>query len=80
MKIVFFGQLKEVLGVTGLEHSEPCENVAELRQLLQSKGDNWQEYLSASRSLVAVNHELSDDSCVLSLADEVAFFPPVTGG
>lgn len=80
MKVVFFGHIKEVLGVSELEDVERCENVAQLRQKLQMKGDSWQEFLSTQRSLVAVNHVLSDESCALSKTDEVAFFPPVTGG
>lgn len=80
MKIVFFGQIKEVLGVSQLEYLERCENVAQLRKRLQSKGESWQQFLSTTRSLVAVNQVLTDESCVLSETDEIAFFPPVTGG
>lgn len=33
-----------------------------------------------SNILIAVNMEYTDSSCVLKNGDEVAFFPPVTGG
>ena len=80
MKVMFFGHIKEVLGVAQLDIPERCENVAQLRKKLQAKGDVWQQYLAAERSLVAVNHELTDNDCMLSATDEIAFFPPVTGG
>lgn len=80
MKVVFFGQIKEVLGVSQIEDAACCENVAQLRMKLQLRGENWLEYLSTQRSLVAVNHVLTDDNHELSKTDEVAFFPPVTGG
>ncbi len=80
MKVVFFGQLKEILGVSQLENVGPFENVALLRAELQKTDENWQQSLSSERCLVAVNHVLSDDSCELTGDEEVAFFPPVTGG
>jgi molybdopterin synthase sulfur carrier subunit len=54
--------------------------VANLRSLLQEKGEAWNEYLASGNALVAVNQEMTNDDAVLNDADEVAFFPPVTGG
>jgi molybdopterin synthase sulfur carrier subunit len=54
--------------------------VANLRSFLQEKGEAWNEYLACSNALVAVNQEMTNDDAVLNDADEVAFFPPVTGG
>jgi len=36
--------------------------------------------LAYGKALVAVNQEMTSDDTVLCDADEVAFFPPVTGG
>ena len=38
------------------------------------------QYLAYGKALVAVNQELTSDDTVINDADEIAFFPPVTGG
>ncbi|WP_032096594.1 MULTISPECIES: MoaD/ThiS family protein [unclassified Alteromonas] len=49
--------------------------IAQLRELDR----NWALALEGS-ILTAKNQQLCDSSTVLSPGDEVAFFPPVTGG
>lgn len=80
MKVLFFAQLREDLKTSEVQIEENIETVKQLRSLLQKKGDRWQYLLSSERSLVAVNQTLSDDESLLNTNDEVAFFPPVTGG
>jgi molybdopterin synthase sulfur carrier subunit len=85
LKILFFGQLKEVIKTECLEieviqSGKQIDTVAMLRCLLQAKGDVWNEYLALGKALVAVNQEMTSDETVLNDADEIAFFPPVTGG
>jgi molybdopterin synthase sulfur carrier subunit len=85
LKILFFGQLKEVLNTEFLDiefvySSEQINSVAKLRSILQAKGELWNEYLAYGKALVAVNQEMTSDDAVISDADEIAFFPPVTGG
>jgi molybdopterin synthase sulfur carrier subunit len=80
IQVLFFAQLREVLQTEGLALPKSSSTVAELRIELQQKGPLWQEYLSNSRSLVAVNQTMQNDQAKLSDGDEVAFFPPVTGG
>jgi molybdopterin synthase sulfur carrier subunit len=85
LKIVFFGQLKEVIKTESLEieliqNGKPLNTVAVLRSVLQAKGDIWNEYLAYGKALVAVNQEMTNDDTALNDADEIAFFPPVTGG
>ncbi len=80
LTVLFFGQLKELLNTTELKIEGEYQTVAELRQQLQKKGENWQEFLAHGRALVAVNQTMSNEQSVLSDNDEVAFFPPVTGG
>lgn len=85
LKILFFGQLKEVLKTEFLDiefvsSGEQINSVAKLRSILQAKGDIWNEYLAYGKALVAVNQEMTNDDAVISDADEIAFFPPVTGG
>jgi molybdopterin synthase sulfur carrier subunit len=85
LKILFFGQLKDVIKTEYLEidiiqNGKQLNTVAKLRSLLQEKGNAWNEYLAYGKALVAVNQELTSDDTVINDADEVAFFPPVTGG
>ena len=85
LKILFFGQLKEVIKTESLEleliqNGKQLNTVAMLRSVLQENGDTWKEYLAYGKALVAVNQEMTSDDAVLNDADEIAFFPPVTGG
>lgn len=85
IKILFFGQLREVLQTEILQLDinklgKLPVNVAELRVFLQAKSELWQEYLCSSRSLVAVNQTMASETNLIADDDEVALFPPVTGG
>ncbi len=91
LKVLFFGQLKDVIKTEYLEieiiqngqngqSGQPINTVAMLRNLLQEKGDVWNEYLAYGKALVAVNQEMTGDDTALNDTDEIAFFPPVTGG
>ena len=80
IKVLFFAQLREVLGTEKLELSAEFHDVAALRLGLMSRGERWREYLESGKALVAVNQTLVTDSEPLKSGDEVAFFPPVTGG
>ncbi|MGJ8680180.1 molybdopterin converting factor subunit 1 [Paraglaciecola sp.] len=85
LRVLFFGQLKEVLKTVRLELDvkdidTKLDTVSHLRQFLQNKDENWLEYLQAGKVLVAVNQELVQEDHPITDSDEVAFFPPVTGG
>ena len=55
-------------------------NVEELRAHLAAQNERWALALQKDKLLVAVNQTLVSLDSPLSDADEVAFFPPVTGG
>lgn len=85
LTILFFGHLKEVVKTDSIqialvENGEEINTVMKLRRLLQQKDDVWNEYLAFGKALVAVNQEMTSDATVLKDGDEIAFFPPVTGG
>ena len=52
----------------------------QLRAALCERGDKWALALEAGNLLVAVNQTLVPLDTPLNDGDEVAFFPPVTGG
>ena len=83
VRILFFASLREQLGV-GVEQLElppDVATVAALRALLMLRGDAWQAALGEKRALrVAVNQDMAQATTPIRAGDEVAFFPPVTGG
>ncbi|MDG6097183.1 molybdopterin converting factor subunit 1 [Alteromonas sp. ZYF713] len=80
MKVKFFAQIREITGTESLEMAVPADATIEgVRQALMAKGSTWHEALSAN-VLCACNQTLCDGTRAVSDQDEVAFFPPVTGG
>lgn len=85
LKVLFFGQLKEIVKTDSvdielIQKGNKLNSVADLRIFLQENGDVWSEYLAYGKALVAVNQEIVNEDFVLKDGDEIAFFPPVTGG
>lgn len=79
----FFASVRELVG-TGqevLELSQPAATVGEVRTVLLARGGNWAEALAEGRALrMAHNQLMCDAGTAVADGDEVAFFPPVTGG
>ena len=80
IKVLFFAQLRELLDTESLEFNQQFDTVASLRKALQARSAVWQESLENGKTLVALNQSIADDNATLKDGDEVAFFPPVTGG
>ncbi len=83
MKLLYFAWLKSKIGIAE-EDVSPPEDVATVAQLitwLRGRGPNYAEAL-ANESVVkvAVNQEYARRDQALRADDEVALFPPVTGG
>ena len=83
MKLLYFAGLREALG-TAAEALAPVAgvtDVASLRALLAARGGPWGEQFAPARQLrAAVNQDLAAANSAIADGDEVAFFPPVTGG
>ncbi|WP_422132547.1 molybdopterin converting factor subunit 1 [Endozoicomonas sp. ALD040] len=80
IKVLFFASYREKLGTDRLELAEIPENLSALRSLLSAKGQDWQEVVNDSRTLVALNQTMTRKDFEIKEGDEIAFFPPVTGG
>ena len=81
IKVVFFAALREQLDCSELSISnEHIKTVADVKQQLSDKSTLWQQVLNNGSLLSAVNHDMVDGSHTVTAGDEVAFFPPVTGG
>jgi len=55
-------------------------DTSELRAYLSTRGAHWKEALDDSQLLIAVNGTVRHEPHRLNDGDEVALFPPVTGG
>ncbi|SQH74406.1 molybdopterin synthase, small subunit [Shewanella benthica] len=82
INVLFFAQVRELLGQSKLavEASESTVTAEGLRAQLAEKDDKWAKVLVADKLLVAVNQTISSWDTPVEDGDEVAFFPPVTGG
>ena len=81
----YFASVRERLGCDA-DLVAPAElgadaTVGQLLQLLaQRHGEKGQRVLLEARVLAAVNQVVADTGAAVKDGDEVAFFPPVTGG
>jgi sulfur-carrier protein len=81
IRVLFFARLREQLGSSGEEVDiADGASVATLRAQLASRSAAWREALEARNLRIAVNQDMAAVDQVLKAGDEVAFFPPVTGG
>lgn len=81
IKVLFFARLREQLGCDLVE-IEPLgvDTVEDLRRQLVQQYPHWIDFLEDTKLLVAVNQTLVKAGHPVMKGDEVAFFPPVTGG
>ena len=83
IRLLFFASLREQLGTSGEEVELPSEvtTVAALREHLMRRGGAYGKAFGG-KALVraAVNQDMVQASARIKPGDEVAFFPPVTGG
>lgn len=81
IRVLFLAQLREQLGTAELQVvDEGVDSILALQQHLVTAHPQWEQFLSNNKLLVAVNHEYAKTNVVIKSGDEVAFFPPVTGG
>ncbi|MCX2981199.1 molybdopterin converting factor subunit 1 [Halieaceae bacterium IMCC14734] len=83
LEILFFARLREQLGVGRLQvpYSDAVATLAGLQDhLIAEHGELWAQALQAENVLRAVNQDMAALDSALAAGDEVAFFPPVTGG
>lgn len=80
--VLYFARFRERLGREREALALPAgATVQALLRELVARGGAWQEVLGGERPvLVAVNQQMAGRDTVLAEGDEVALFPPVTGG
>lgn len=81
VNILYFASFREVLGKAGEQLPAQHTTVNSLIETLAERGENWKMALLENQNLqIAVNHDVAHRNTAIKPGDEVAFFPPVTGG
>ena len=83
ISILYFARLREALGTASEQIALPdgVRDLDGLRGVLTRRGGAWSEELAASRAVrAAVNQDVARGDTRINDGDEIAFFPPVTGG
>ncbi|MWP48495.1 MULTISPECIES: molybdopterin synthase sulfur carrier subunit [unclassified Gilliamella] len=79
-KVIFFAQIRELIGTECIMLEASQLSVSCLIEQLSKRGDQWLLAFKESSVLCAVNQTLVDFNYIVQEGDEIAFFPPVTGG
>jgi molybdopterin synthase sulfur carrier subunit len=82
IKILYFASLREKLGTSGesLELPAGVSDVGGVLSTLAARGGEWASLASVKNLKSAVNQDMARHESPVKDGDEVAFFPPVTGG
>ena len=83
IRIQYFALLRDAVGRESDELDVPAEvnTAGALREWLIAQGEPWATAMANRRRIrAAVNQEMAEDDAAVKDGDEVAFFPPVTGG
>ena len=81
VQLRFFASLREALGPQAELQLPQGATVADARRLLQARGAPFEAALAPGRALrTALNQTVCEPAATLADGDELAFFPPVTGG
>lgn len=83
IRLVYLARLRDALG-TAAESIDLPRDVSTVRGLLawlSQRGGAWAQELAPGRAIrIAVNHDIAQGDTPIRAGDEVAVFPPVTGG
>jgi molybdopterin synthase sulfur carrier subunit len=83
IRILYFARLREDMGISGEMFELPADvsDVRSLRAQLVARGGASAAALGPGKAVrVSVNQDLARDNTPVKAGDEIAFFPPVTGG
>lgn len=81
VRLRFFASLRETLGPEGTLELPEGASVGQARDALIARGAPFDTALARGRAVrAALNQTLCDEAAALAAGDELAFFPPVTGG
>lgn len=80
INVLFFAQVRELIGQEAMTLPAQFPTAEAIRQHLSEQNPKWALALTSGKLLVAINQTISPLNSPVKAGDEVAFFPPVTGG
>ncbi len=81
VNVLYFASFREQLGKAQEQLPAEFDSVERLLEALAERGETWKQALVNNPNLqIAVNHDVASRETPIKAGDEVAFFPPVTGG
>jgi molybdopterin synthase sulfur carrier subunit len=82
IKICYFAKTRETVGKSEelLDLAGGSATVASIIDILVARGAPYDSAFEDGRILAAINQEMTPLSAAVHDGDELAFFPPVTGG
>ena len=82
VKVLYFAGLREALGQSSEQVELPAQvgSVGQLHAHLAARGGVWEALATTKNLRIAVNQKMAAMDAPVKDGDEVAFFPPVTGG
>ncbi len=81
INVQFFASIREAVGTDRQAvNASGIQNIGDLVDRLCQDNPQWEEILKNERVLVALNQEMTNLGARVIDGDEVALFPPVTGG
>ena len=83
IRILYFARLREEMGIAQEMFDLPTQarDVKSLRAQLAARGGAAAAALAPGKAVrCSVNQDIARDDTPVKAGDEIAFFPPVTGG
>ena len=83
MNVLYFAWVRQKIGRSEetVEHTAEMRTVGDLANVLRARGGGYAEaFADLSRLRAAVNQVHASPDATIAPGDEIAFFPPVTGG
>lgn len=82
IKVLYFASLRETLGYSHetLTLNADFATIGDLRAHLAKRGGAWEALGEGRNVRAAINQEMVGPEAPVADRDEIAFFPPVTGG
>ncbi|MCL9774631.1 molybdopterin synthase sulfur carrier subunit [Vibrio methylphosphonaticus] len=80
IKVLFFAQTRELIGKDSVELEGEFITIEDIRAHLAAQQGKWELALESGKLLAALNQNIVALDEKVQDGDEIAFFPPVTGG
>ena len=82
VKVLYFAGLREAVGQSAEQVALPAQvgSVGQLHAHLAARGGAWEALATTKNLRIAINQKMAAMDALVKDGDEVAFFPPVTGG